>query len=125
MNCSKIEAKICDNINFKKYCFSQKMWNKNYYSILLNIIFKLFYLFIFREREGKEREREKNINVWLPLMCSPMGTWLTTQAYSLTGNQTSDPLLYRPMLNPLSYTSRVYFAECNLNDYLIFINTCV
>ena len=39
-------------------------------------------------------------------MCLPLGTQPTTQASALTGNQTSDPLLDRPVLNPLSYTSQ-------------------
>ena len=33
-------------------------------------------MFLFLERaEGKEKERERNINVWLPLSCSLLGTW--------------------------------------------------
>ena len=47
--------------------------------IYLNIVF------IFRER-GREGERERNITAWLPLMCPLLGTWLATQAYTLTGN---------------------------------------
>ena len=62
-------------------------------------------LFIFRE-EGREKEREGNINVWLPLLCPLLGTWPTTQACALTGNRTSNPLVLRPVLNPLSYTSQ-------------------
>ena len=53
------------------------------------LIFKDFYLFISREREGKEKERQRNINVWLPLTCPLLGTWPTTQACALTGNQTA------------------------------------
>ena len=40
----------------------------------------------------------------LPLL----GTWPTTQARALTGNQTSDPLVRRLALNPLSHTSHSY-----------------
>ena len=58
------------------------------------------YLFIFREA------RERNINVWLPLACPLLGTWPTTQACALTGNQTCDPLVHRPTLNLLSHTSQ-------------------
>ena len=50
--------------------------------------------------------RERNINVWLPLVCPPLGTWPATQACALTGNRTSDPLGHRPTLNSLSYTSQ-------------------
>ena len=35
-------------------------------------------------------------------------TWPTTQACALTGNQTSDPLVCRLALNPLSHTSQDY-----------------
>ena len=73
-------------------------------------VFKI-YLFIFRER-GREGEREgekhqcvRDIN-WLPLRCPKLGIWPATQACALTGNPTSDPLLCRPALNPLSHTSQ-------------------
>ena len=65
------------------------------------IFSKRLYLFIFRG-EGRER----NINVWFPLACPLPGTWPATQACALTGNRTSNPLVHRPALNPLSYTSR-------------------
>ena len=68
---------------------------------------KRFYLFIFRQRE-REEERG-NINVWLPLMQPLLGTWSTTQACALTGNQTDDPLVFRPALNPLSHSSQGLF----------------
>ena len=61
-------------------------------------------LFIYFEKEGRKRER--NINVWLPLMHPPFGTWPATQACALTENQTSNPLVHRLALNPLSYTSQ-------------------
>ena len=63
-------------------------------------------LFIFDRQEGREGERERNINVWLPVAGIPLGTWPTTHTCALTGNQTHDPLLLRPVLNPLSYTSQ-------------------
>ena len=72
-------------------------------------VFKRFYLFIFRERR-REKERERSISVWLPLMCPQLGTWPTTPACSLTGNRTSNPLLCRPALNPLSDTSQTKFS---------------
>ena len=56
--------------------------------------------------EGREKERERNINVWLPLVSPPLGTWPATQVCALTENQTSDPLVHRLVLNPLSYTSQ-------------------
>ena len=42
----------------------------------------------------------------LPLTCPLQGTWPATQAYSLTGNGTGDPLICRKALNPLSHTSQ-------------------
>ena len=62
---------------------------------------KRSYVFIFRE--GK---RERNINVWLPLEHPLPGTWPITQACALTGNWTSNPLVLRPVLNPLSHASQ-------------------
>ena len=55
---------------------------------------------------GKEKERERNISVWLSLMHPLLGTWPTTQACALTGNWTSNPLVHRPALNPLSHTNQ-------------------
>ena len=34
-------------------------------------------------------------------------TWPATQAHALTGYQTSDPLVHRTTLNPVSHTSQV------------------
>ena len=42
--------------------------------------------------------------MWLPLTRPLLGTWPVAQACALTGNQTGDPLVPRPALNPLSYT---------------------
>ena len=72
-------------------------------------VFKDF-IYLFLERgEGKEEERERNMNVWLSLTCPPPGTCPTTQACALTGNRTSNPLICRPALNPLSYISQGNF----------------
>ena len=68
------------------------------------VFFKIFYLFIDRG-EWKEKERERNINVWLT-RAPPTGDLAhNPQAHDLTGNQTRDPLVFRPALNPLSHTS--------------------
>ena len=51
------------------------------------------FTYLFLERgEGKEKERERNINIWLPLVCPPLGTWPINQACALTGNRASGPL---------------------------------
>ena len=44
--------------------------------------------------------------MWLSLTHPLQGTWPATQACTLTGNRAGDPLVHRPALNPLSYTSR-------------------
>ena len=75
--------------------------HKDFFCSILCLFFlfkKIFYLFIYF--------RERNINVQLPLMCPLLGTWPATQACALTGNQTSDRLVCRPVLNPLSHTSQ-------------------
>ena len=65
------------------------------------------FIYLFLERgERREKERERNISVWLPLIHPLLGTWPTTQDCALTGNQTGDPLVLRPALNPLSHTSQ-------------------
>ena len=65
----------------------------------------LFYLFLDRG-EKRKKERERNINVWLPLMHSQLGTSPATQAFTLTGNRTSGPLVGRLALSPLGHTSQ-------------------
>ena len=47
--------------------------------------------------------------MWLPLVHPLLGTWPTTQACALTGNQTGEPLVCRLALNPLSHTSQGEF----------------
>ena len=70
------------------------------------MFFKIFIYFTFRGRGREGEKRERNINVWLPLLRTPMDTRPTTQAYSPTGNRTGDPLVCRTMLNPLRHTSQ-------------------
>ena len=63
-------------------------------------------LFIFRQR-GREGEREGEKHQCVVVYCmSPLGTWPTTQTCASTRNRTSDPLVLRPALNPLSHTSQ-------------------
>ena len=64
------------------------------------LCFKRFYF--QRGRQGGEG----NINVRLPLMHTPQWTQPATQARALTGNGTSDPLICRLALSPLSHTPR-------------------
>ena len=64
---------------------------------------KIVFIYFWRG-EGREKERERN--VWLPLERPLLGTWPATQACALTGNRTSDPLVRRLGLNPLSHASQ-------------------
>ena len=51
------------------------------------------------------REGEKHQCV--VVSCAPpAGDAATNQARALTGNQTSDPFVSRPVLNPLSHTNQ-------------------
>ena len=74
----------------------------------LEFIKLLFLIFIclFLER-GQGRERGRETSMCGCLSHAPyLGTWPATQSCALTGNWTSDPLIHRPMLSPLSYTSQ-------------------
>ena len=62
-----------------------------------------------------EKERERNINVCLPLTCPQLGTQPATQACALTGNGTSDPLVPRLALSPLSHTSQGSLSPALIN----------
>ena len=44
--------------------------------------------------------------MWVPLAHPLLGTWPTTHTCALTRNRTSDPLVCRSALNPLSHTSQ-------------------
>ena len=58
--------------------------------------------------------------MWVPLTHPLLGTWPATQACALTGNRTGNPLVHRPALNPLSYTSQgTFFKNCILLMMLI------
>ena len=61
-------------------------------------------VYLFLER-GREKERERNIQVWFPLVRPLLGPSPATQVCALNENQTGDPLVHRPALDPLSHTS--------------------
>ena len=95
-------------------------WNMSGFFLFLRFIFFNDFIYLFLERrEGKEKERERNINVWLPPTHPLPGTWPLIQACALTRNQTGNPLVCRPVLNPLSYTSQSYILLINL--FLVYM----
>ena len=68
-------------------------------------LFKDF-IYLFLER-GDGREGQKHHWVVGCLSHTPLlGTRPATQACALTGNQAGDPLVHRPVLNPLNHTSQ-------------------
>ena len=74
--------------------------------------FKKDFTYLFLERgEGREKEKERNTGVWSPLSHPKLGTWPATQACALTRNLTSDPLVRRLALGPLSHTSQGCFGR--------------
>ena len=84
-------------------------------------IFKRFYLFIFREGKGG-RKRGTKTSMCACLSRAPYrGTWPTTQACALTGNWTSNPLVQRLALNPLSHTSQGNNCSNFLIQFFIYL----
>ena len=82
--------------------------NAHYSSFYTLEFFLKKILFIFRQR-GREGEREGEKHQCVAAPHVPLlGTWPATQARAPTGNRTSDPLVYRPVLNPLKHTSQGY-----------------
>ena len=61
------------------------------------------------EGRGKGKEKhsmcERNMDQ-LPLTHPELGAWPATQAHALTGNRTSNLLVRRPAINPLSHTNQ-------------------
>ena len=57
------------------------------------------------------------------LLCAPCwgGTWPTTQACALAGNETCDCLVRRPALNPLSHNSEGHnlFSMKNVSVHIV------
>ena len=90
---------------------------------------KRFYLFSERgegrEKEGETLMCETNFD-WLLLAHPQLGTWPETQACALIGNRTSDPLVCRLALNPLSHTSHsstFFILIAHINYLLKFCGT--
>ena len=80
------------------------------------------FLFIYFQREGKGgRKRGKELLMFGCFLQAPhQGTWPGTQACAPTGNRTSDPLVHRPALNPLSHTSQLFVFTFNCTSITYF-----
>ena len=70
----------------------------------------------------REREKEKHQCV-VASRSPPTWAWPTTQAFALTGNQSSDPLIHRLAFHPQNHISqgpRCYFKwNCFLSFFFI------
>ena len=76
--------------------------------------FKILFIY-FREGKGG-RKKGRETSMCGCLSCAPCwGTWPTTQASALTGNQAGDLLVCNPVLHTLSHTSQ--------GEYFILIET--
>ena len=88
------------------------------------MFFTIFYLLIFRKR-GKEGERKEEKYQSVVASHVPPHWGLsnrpTTQARALTGNQTGNVLVCRPVLNPLSHTSQGRTCKFKTNILNIFV----
>ena len=63
-------------------------------------------MYLFLEREGKGGKEGEEHQCVVDLVRPLLGTWPSTQACALTGNQTGELLVLRAALSPLSYTSQ-------------------
>ena len=61
-------------------------WHVQYMKSHCSKFFFLNILFLLVLERGREGEREGNINVWLSLERSLLGTWPATQSCALIGN---------------------------------------
>ena len=81
------------------------------WSMTVSYSFFLDYLFIYFQREGKGvRKRGRKMCqryiYRLPLACPQLGTWPATPGMCLDWESTSDVLIHRWALNPLSHSSQ-------------------
>ena len=75
--------------------------------MFVSFIFLRFYLLVFRKR-GREGKREGEKHHCVVAVHAPPARDLACNPGALTGNWTSDPLIHRPALNPLSHTNQGY-----------------
>ena len=85
---------------------------------LTDLFFLRSYLFIFREGKGR-RKRGRETSMCGCLSHAPYwGSGLQPSHVPETGSQTSDPLVHRPALNPLSHTSQGWWSfSCGMSKH--------
>ena len=59
--------------------------------------------------------------MWLPLTCRLLGNWPPTQVCALIENRTSNLLVYRLALNPLSHTSQGSLSSLSMEKGFLFV----
>lgn len=85
--------------------------------------FKRYFVYFFLEcRGGRRRERDIDVGEeqgWVASRMPELGTWPTSLACALTGNQMCSLFVHSPVLTPLNHTSqgKIYF----LNGYKTYI----
>ena len=86
-----------------------------------------FYILLIILDGGEGRKRGRETSICGCLSCTPpLGIWPATQACALTGNRTSDSLVHRPELHPLSHTSQGNgFILINEERKQIFFPPCL
>ena len=82
----------------------------NIYALLYHFFLKCC-IYLYRGKQGG-RKRGRGTSMWetniyqLSFTYTPTRDWATTQRCALTGNWTSDLLVCRMMLNPLSHSTQ-------------------
>ena len=82
-------------------------WYQRLPDTTVSYFFKISFIYFREKGEGGEKERERNMDVCLVASHTPQPRiWPATQARALTGNQTGNLSVRRPVLSPLSHTSQ-------------------
>ena len=78
------------------------------------IFFKVLFIYFQREVKGRRKKGRGTSMCDLLLVCPLLGTWPTTQACALSGNQTGGPLVCRPELHQPGFGEVYLTATPNL-----------
>ena len=75
-------------------------------SFIFSLIFKKDFIYLFLERRERKETGKDTQRIGCLSCAPPTGDLPVTQACALTGNRTSNPLVLRLVLSPLSQTSQ-------------------